>query len=75
MPIYGTRGTLEEIWRTKSLGKLDESLFHVIRPGESFKINNIDIHPFSIPHDARDPGAYADHSWLPHRADRSPEVH
>ena len=41
VPIYGTRGTLEEIWRTKSLGKLDESLFHVIRPGESFKINNI----------------------------------
>ena len=58
VPIYGTRGTLEEIWRTKSLGKLDESLFHVIRPGESFKINNIDIHPFSIPHDARDPVSY-----------------
>ena len=58
VPIYGTRGTLEEKYRTKSLGKLDESLFHVIRPGESFKINNIDIHPFSIPHDARDPVSY-----------------
>ena len=55
VPIYGTRGTLEEIWRTKSLGKVDESLFHVIRPGETFQINDMTIHPFSIPHDARDP--------------------
>ena len=58
VPIYGTRGTLEAIWQTKSLGKIDTSLFHVIRPGETFTINNIDIHPFSIPHDARDPVSY-----------------
>lgn len=58
VPIYGTRGTLEEIWRTKSLGKVDESLFHVIRPGETFQINDMTIHPFSIPHDARDPVSY-----------------
>ena len=49
---------MEEIWRTKSLGKVDESLFHVIRPGETFQINDMTIHPFSIPHDARDPVSY-----------------
>ena len=38
--------------------KYHESLFHVIRPGETFQINDMTIHPFSIPHDARDPVSY-----------------
>lgn len=58
IPIYATRGTLNEIKRMKSLGAIDESLFHVIRPEEAFTINNVKVHPFSIPHDARDPVSY-----------------
>jgi phosphoribosyl 1,2-cyclic phosphodiesterase len=42
----------------KSLGAIDESLFHIIRPGESFHIHDMTVHPFSIPHDARDPVSY-----------------
>lgn len=58
VPVYGTRGTLNELKRMKSLGAIDESLFHEVRPGESFMIRNITVHPFSIPHDARDPVSY-----------------
>ncbi len=58
IPIYATRGTLEEIRRAKSTGDIDESLFHVIRPGEPFRIHNMTILPFSMPHDARDPVSF-----------------
>ncbi len=58
VPIYATRGTLNEIKRAKSLGAIDESLFHVIRPEEEFTIKNVRVRPFAIPHDARDPVSY-----------------
>lgn len=58
VPIYATRGTLNELKRMKSLGAIDESLFRVIRPGEVFHINNVTVSPFAIPHDARDPVSY-----------------
>ena len=58
IPIYGTKGTLNALRQMRSLGAIDESLFHVIRPGEPFRINTMMVHPFSIPHDARDPVSY-----------------
>ncbi len=58
VPIYATRGTLKEIQRCRSLGEIDESLFHVIRPEEDFCLGNLRVHPFTIPHDARDPVSF-----------------
>ena len=34
IPMYATEGTIEAIKRVSSVGKIDESLFHVIRPQE-----------------------------------------
>ncbi len=58
VPIYGTRGTLKAMLTTKSLGKVDEELFREIRPDEAFSIGDLEIHPFSMPHDASDPVSY-----------------
>lgn len=58
LPIYATRGTIMEIRRQRSLGDIDESLYHEIRAGETFRIGNMEIHAFAIPHDARDPVSY-----------------
>lgn len=58
VPLYATKGTLNEIKKCKSLGALDEELFHIVRPGETVVIGNMKIDPFSIPHDARDPVSY-----------------
>ncbi len=58
VPIYATYGTIKEIRRCSSLGKIDDSLFHVIRPDEDLNIGNMKIHPFSISHDAADPVSF-----------------
>lgn len=58
IPIYATQGTIDAILHTKSLGKLDEGLFHPIRPDQEFTIGDVDIRPLAISHDAADPVAY-----------------
>ena len=58
IPMYATHGTIEAIKSVKSLGKIDESLFHVITPGEEYSIGDLQIKPISISHDAADPCAY-----------------
>ena len=58
IPIYATAGTMEAILQTKSIGKIEESLFQVIRPGETFQIGDLSINPLHISHDAADPVAY-----------------
>ncbi len=58
IPIYTTRGTRDAILASKPLGKIDESLFHVIEPDKDFNIGELTIHPFSVSHDAADPVAY-----------------
>lgn len=58
LPIYATQGTIQAIQQTKSVGKIDESLFRVIVPEEDFTIGDICFHPLSISHDAADPVAY-----------------
>ena len=57
-PVYGTSKTLEEVGRYKNLGKVDFSLFHGIRPEESFAIKELYVKPISIWHDASDPVCY-----------------
>ncbi len=58
LPIYGTQGTIDAIAMSKSLGKIDPSLYHVIRPEVDFMIGDLTIHPIHISHDAADPVAY-----------------
>lgn len=58
LPIYGTEKTLKAVKRMSSVGKIPEELFCFIRPDENFNIEEMVIHPFSIPHDAADPVAY-----------------
>lgn len=58
VPIYATRGTIEGIRRCKSLGTIPEDLFCEIREEESFTIGSLEIYPFPISHDAREPVGY-----------------
>jgi len=58
LPIYGTKGTLEAIAATSSVGKVDTSLFHVLEPDEDVLIGEIIVHPIRTSHDAADPVAY-----------------
>ena len=58
IPIYATGGTIEAIKRCSSLGKIDEGLFREIRADEAFHIEDLEIAPFAISHDAAEPVAY-----------------
>lgn len=58
IPIYATAGTVDALERMSSLGKMPEGLFHEIKEDEDFKIKDLTIHPFTIPHDAAQPVGY-----------------
>lgn len=58
IPIYATEGTIEAIYTTKSVGKIDKELFCPIIPGQPFEIGQLSINPLHISHDAADPVAY-----------------
>ena len=42
----------------KSLGKIDETLFHEVKADEKMTLKDITINPMRISHDAAQPGAY-----------------
>ncbi len=58
IPIFGTRETIEEIKKISSLGVIEEELFHIIEPDESFVLGDIEVNPFSSFHDAKNPVCY-----------------
>lgn len=58
LPIFGTKGTIEAIKATRSLGQIEESLYHVINKDETFAVGDMEIHAISTSHDAADPVAY-----------------
>lgn len=58
IPMYATAGTIDAILHTKSVGKIDESLFHEIEPEVDFVIGDLTIEPVGISHDAASPVAY-----------------
>ena len=58
LPIYATQATVDAILHTKSVGKIEEELFRVIKPGEEFGIGDLIFKPLPISHDAADPVAY-----------------
>lgn len=58
MPVYATVETIGEILNCRQMGKLDEGLFHEIRPDEGFCIQDMEIMPVHISHDAANPVCY-----------------
>lgn len=58
IPIYATAGTIEAIKRSSSVGVIADELFCEIQADDSFFIEDLEINPFSISHDAADPVAY-----------------
>lgn len=58
VPIYATCGTVKGILDYKGLGRLPDGLLHEIKVGEPFKVQNIQVYPFAISHDANEPSAY-----------------
>lgn len=58
LPIYATQGTIDAVATKRSLGTIDPSLYHVIRPDQTFTIGDMEICPMHISHDAADPVAY-----------------
>lgn len=55
IPIYATKGTLLSL----SVGEIDDTLKNCIEAGKNFSIGSVNIHPFSISHDAADPVGYS----------------
>ena len=58
VPVYATAGTIRGIENYKNLGKMPEGLLHVIKVDETFFIGNLEVHPFSISHDALEPSGF-----------------
>ncbi len=58
IPIYATYETARAVKNIKSLGDISEELFHSIHPDQAFSINDIEVEPFSISHDASNPVCY-----------------
>ena len=58
IPMYATWATIEAISSIKSLGKIDPSLFKIVRADEIFQVGDITVNPMHISHDAADPVAY-----------------
>lgn len=58
IPIYATAGTITGIQNSGGLGVIEPELFHEIRPEQKFMVEELEVEPFSISHDAADPVAY-----------------
>ncbi|MDO4966844.1 MAG: MBL fold metallo-hydrolase [Lachnospiraceae bacterium] len=58
IPIYATKGTIEGIKNTKSVGEVDSDLFTEIKADNKFLVNDLEINPVKISHDANEPVAY-----------------
>jgi phosphoribosyl 1,2-cyclic phosphodiesterase len=59
IPIYATKGTIEGILHgAKSLGEINEALFHEVNVDEDFQLGDLTVHPFRISHDAKEPCGY-----------------
>lgn len=58
IPLYATRGTFMGMLEAKGIGKVDTSLFNVIKGDEAFKIDDLLIKSVNVSHDAKEPVAY-----------------
>lgn len=58
IPVYATEGTIRQILKTKSLGKIDDTLFQNIQTEQPLKIGDMQVLPVPVSHDAAQPAAY-----------------
>lgn len=58
VPIYATVETIHSILKIKNIGRIPEELFHIVEPDVPFLLNDIEVNPFSISHDASNPVCY-----------------
>ena len=57
-PVYGTKGTLQEILQTTSLGRLDPCRFMEMQENAQIRVGDILVDSMKISHDAAQPVAY-----------------
>lgn len=53
LPVWLSHGTYQA-----SIGRCDDVIVHVCRDGERFKVRDLEISPYTVPHDAREPVQY-----------------
>lgn len=58
MPIYGTVETIAAMLKTKGVGRIPEECLKYVQSDEPFMINDIQVNPFAISHDASNPVCY-----------------
>lgn len=58
IPIYATQGTLTEIKKSTSIGKIPKDLLRPVKSDEAFEIGDLCIVPFAVSHDAAEPVGY-----------------
>lgn len=58
IPIYATKGTVNAIMATSSVGTIDPGLFRIIKADEEFSIGDMTFTPMKISHDAEEPVGY-----------------
>ena len=58
VPIYATKGTIQAIKNTTSVGKIPDELFRPICPDEKVIVKDLVCNPMRISHDAAEPVAY-----------------
>lgn len=58
IPIFATKGTIEGIKATKSVGDISPELFNIIRADEAFFIKDMKVNPIRISHDANEPTGF-----------------
>ena len=58
VPIYGTKGTIDAIRQTRSLGDVDDTLFRYIKADEKCTVKDVSVYPIRTSHDAAEPVAY-----------------
>lgn len=58
IPIYGTKGTLQAVKSTSSVGNIDECLFQEIEADTKIVVKDLTVNPMCTSHDAAQPVAY-----------------
>ena len=58
IPVYGTEETLMSVQESGKLDKVDSDLFNFVQPNCPVSIEHMEVMPFSISHDARNPVCY-----------------
>ncbi len=58
IPIYATKGTIQAILESRSVGEINKTLFHEISEDNKLTIKDLMINPMKISHDAAQPVGY-----------------